>query len=221
MASAMPRVPAVRSAKSEAEGIQPRSCTGTPPRYWFTMLDWSQCPAVERIPGKVSGAWLFVGTRVPVKALFENLEGGATVDEFLAWFPGVTRTQVDAVLEHAQRSLAGVWTGVVRILFDQGTPVPLRLSLTAHEVVTAFEQGWGELENGDLLRAAETAGFEVIITTDQNLSYQQNLAGRKLSIVVLLTTDWRLIRRHTSTIETAVNKLVAGNYVELPFPPVT
>lgn len=72
------------------------------------MLDWSQCPAVERIPGKVSGAWLFVGTRVPVKALFENLEGGATVAEFLAWFPGVTRAQVEAVLEHAQRSLAEV-----------------------------------------------------------------------------------------------------------------
>jgi uncharacterized protein (DUF433 family) len=72
------------------------------------MLDWSQCSAVERVPGKVSGAWLFVGTRVPVKALFENLEGGATVDEFLQWFPGVSRPQVDAVLEHAQRSLADV-----------------------------------------------------------------------------------------------------------------
>jgi uncharacterized protein (DUF433 family) len=72
------------------------------------MLDWSQCSAVERIPGKVSGAWLFAGTRVPVKALFENLEGGATVAEFLEWFPGVTRAQVEAVLEHAQRSLAEV-----------------------------------------------------------------------------------------------------------------
>ena len=70
------------------------------------MLDWSECPAVERIPGKVSGAWLFKGTRVPVKALFENLEGGATAAEFLEWFPGVTREQVDAVLEHAQRRLA-------------------------------------------------------------------------------------------------------------------
>jgi uncharacterized protein (DUF433 family) len=69
------------------------------------MLDWSQCSAVERIPGKVSGAWLFAGTRVPVKALFENLEGGATVAEFLEWFPCVTRAQVEAVLEHAQRSL--------------------------------------------------------------------------------------------------------------------
>jgi uncharacterized protein (DUF433 family) len=69
------------------------------------MINWSQCPAVERLPGKVGGAWLFKGTRVPVKALFENIEGGATIDEFLEWFPGVERGQVEAVLEHAQRSL--------------------------------------------------------------------------------------------------------------------
>jgi uncharacterized protein (DUF433 family) len=69
------------------------------------MLNWLDCSAVERVPGKVSGTWLFRGTRVPVKALFENLEGGATVEEFLEWFPGVTRKQVETVLEHAQRSL--------------------------------------------------------------------------------------------------------------------
>ena len=68
------------------------------------MLDWTVCPAVERDPGKLSGAWVFRGTRVPVSALFENLEGGATVEQFLAWFPGVVRAQVDAVLEHAARS---------------------------------------------------------------------------------------------------------------------
>jgi uncharacterized protein (DUF433 family) len=70
------------------------------------MLDWSECPAVERDPGKVSGAWVFKGTRVPVKALFENLEDGARVDDFLEWFPGVTRGQVEAVLRHAELSLA-------------------------------------------------------------------------------------------------------------------
>jgi uncharacterized protein (DUF433 family) len=70
------------------------------------MLDWSQCPAVESVADKVSGAWVFKGTRVPVKALFENVEAGATVDEFLEWFPGVTREQVEAVLEHAELSLA-------------------------------------------------------------------------------------------------------------------
>lgn len=69
------------------------------------MLDWSSCPAVERDPDRVSGAWVFRGTRVPVKALFENLESGARVDEFLNWFPGVSRQMVEAVLEHAQRSL--------------------------------------------------------------------------------------------------------------------
>ena len=70
------------------------------------MLEWKDCPAVDRNPAKVSGAWLFKGTRVPVRALFENIEGGATVDEFLDWFPGVKREQVDAVLRHAEQSLA-------------------------------------------------------------------------------------------------------------------
>ena len=69
------------------------------------MLDWSQCSAVERVPGKVSGVWVFQRTRVPVRALFENLECGATVNEFLKWFPGVTHEQVVAVLEHAEHSL--------------------------------------------------------------------------------------------------------------------
>ena len=70
------------------------------------MLDWNQCSAVERLPGKVSGAWLFRGTRVPVKALLENLEDGATVNEFLEWFPGVTPAQVQEVLAFTERSLA-------------------------------------------------------------------------------------------------------------------
>jgi uncharacterized protein (DUF433 family) len=69
-------------------------------------MDWSRCSAVERIPGKVGGAWVFKATRVPVKALFENVGSGARVDDFLAWFPGVTREQVDAVLHHAELSLA-------------------------------------------------------------------------------------------------------------------
>ena len=65
------------------------------------MIDWSQCPAVERVPGKVSGAWIFKGTRVPVRALFENLETGASVEDFLQWFQGVTHDQVIAVLRQA------------------------------------------------------------------------------------------------------------------------
>lgn len=69
------------------------------------MLDWSQCPAVERDAQRVSGAWVFQGTRVPVRALFENFEDGASVDDFLEWFPGVQRGQVEAVLEFVSSSL--------------------------------------------------------------------------------------------------------------------
>ena len=72
------------------------------------MLDWVRCDAVQRDPARVGGAWTFRGTRVPVRALFENLEGGATVEQFLEWFPGVTRRQVEAVLEHAAKSLTEV-----------------------------------------------------------------------------------------------------------------
>lgn len=70
------------------------------------MMDWRACDAVDRSPSVVSGAWVFRGTRVPVRALFENLEDGATVDDFLEWFPGVTRRHVEGVLEHAAASLA-------------------------------------------------------------------------------------------------------------------
>jgi uncharacterized protein (DUF433 family) len=71
----------------------------------MAMLDWNKCAVVERVPGKVSGSWLFKGTRVPVMALFENLESGATIDDFLEWFPGVAREQAESVLKHAEQSL--------------------------------------------------------------------------------------------------------------------
>ena len=72
------------------------------------MLDWSQCPEVERSPEKVSGAWVFRGSRVPVQALFENLEEGASIEDFLKWFPGVERKQVEGVLEYARQSLSAI-----------------------------------------------------------------------------------------------------------------
>ena len=71
----------------------------------FKMTNWDGCPAVERSPGKVSGAWVFTGTRIPLSALYENLAGGATVDEFVKWFPGVDEQQVCAVLEHEAKML--------------------------------------------------------------------------------------------------------------------
>lgn len=69
------------------------------------MIDWSSCPAVERNSEKVSGSWVFRNLRIPVIALFENLEGGASIDDFLSWFPGVTKEQVEAVLEYTIQSL--------------------------------------------------------------------------------------------------------------------
>ena len=109
----------------------------------------------------------------------------------------------------------------MKILFDQGTPVPLRRALTLHEVATAYECGWGEKQNGDLLRAAEAAGFEAIVTTDQNLRYQQNLSERRLAILVLMTTDWRKISTHAADVATAVGALRPGDYRELSFPPAS
>ncbi|MEA5451008.1 hypothetical protein VB780_20690 [Leptolyngbya sp. CCNP1308] len=82
----------------------------------------------------------------------------------------------------------------MRILFDQGSPVPLRCFLIGHEVVTAYEKDWAKLCDGELLDAAEVEGFEVFVTTDQNLQHQQNLSARKLAIVVLNTTSWPRIR---------------------------
>jgi hypothetical protein len=104
----------------------------------------------------------------------------------------------------------------MRILFDQGTPVPLRPALAAHEVATAFEMGWSTLENGDLLRQAE-GQFDVFVTTDQNLRHQQNLTGRRLAILVLPTTNWMQIRQHLAKVTAAVEAMQSGEYRELQF----
>jgi predicted nuclease of predicted toxin-antitoxin system len=82
----------------------------------------------------------------------------------------------------------------MKLLFDQGTPVPLRNHLPQHAVETAYERGWGGLTNGELLARAEAEGFDALITTDQSLRYQQNLADRKIGVVVLMTTSWPRIR---------------------------
>ena len=102
----------------------------------------------------------------------------------------------------------------MRVLFDQGTPAPLRHALAPHEVSTAFELGWSNLENGELLREAE-GRFEVFVTTDQNLRYQQNLGGRRLAILVLPTTNWLEIQRHQSEVVAAVSSMQPGDYREL------
>jgi len=106
----------------------------------------------------------------------------------------------------------------VRILFDQGTPVPLRQSLTRHEVTTAYERDWSRLKNGELLDAAEKQGFEVLVTTDSNLKYQQNLKSRRIAIVVLSTPSWPRIQRAVGEVVGAVDAASEGSYTEVEIP---
>jgi predicted nuclease of predicted toxin-antitoxin system len=104
----------------------------------------------------------------------------------------------------------------MNVLFDQGVPVPLRPFLTNHKVATAYELGWDKLQNGELLRAAEQAGHEILVTTDQNLKYQQNLQGRKITIVVLLSANWPKIQTRISAVVAAIDSAKPGSYVEVP-----
>jgi hypothetical protein len=107
----------------------------------------------------------------------------------------------------------------MRILFDQATPVPLRAYLDRHEVRTASQQGWDTLKNGELLTAAEAAGFDVLLTTDKNLRYQQNLAGRKIAVVILGRQQWPQLRPHVQRVVDAINAAVVGSYLEIDIPP--
>lgn len=104
----------------------------------------------------------------------------------------------------------------MKILFDQGTPAPLRGFLAGHQVTTAYEEGWSELSNGRLIAAAEQAGFDLLITTDRNLKYQQNLRDRRLAILVLLSTSWPRIRVHAAKIAVCAEGMAAGQYAEFP-----
>ena len=104
----------------------------------------------------------------------------------------------------------------MRVLFDQGTPAPLRHALVGHSVDTAFELGWGTLQNGALIAAAESSGFDVLLTTDKNLKYQQNLAGRRVAVIVLSTTSWPRIRGAAGKVRDAVNSATSGSYIEVP-----
>jgi len=106
----------------------------------------------------------------------------------------------------------------MRILFDQGTPVAIRKSLPGHVVKTAYEQGWSALLNGELLRVADEAGFEVLLTTDKNLAHQQNLSRRKIAIVVLGRSRWTLIKPVLSRIAEAVKAAKPGSYTIVDIP---
>jgi hypothetical protein len=108
----------------------------------------------------------------------------------------------------------------MRVLFDQATPVPIRSYLIGHEVRTAAQQGWDTLQNGELLLAAEAAGFEVLLTTDKNMRYQQNLARRKIAVVILGRQQWPGLQPYIHLVVEAVNAAQPGSYLEVSLPPV-
>ena len=103
----------------------------------------------------------------------------------------------------------------MRILFDQGTPVPLRNILNSHQVETAFERGWSTLTNGELLAMAEQEGFEVFVTTDRNLKHQQNLGVLRIAIVVLSSTSWPRIEKVAAEVQQAIEAALPGSFKEV------
>ena len=102
----------------------------------------------------------------------------------------------------------------MKILFDGCVPRPLRKFLAGHEVQTAPENGWAELQNGDLLRAAEER-FDAFVTSDKNIRYQQNIKGRKIAILVLPTNRWPELKTMTERVAEAVDNLQPGEFIEL------
>ena len=104
------------------------------------------------------------------------------------------------------------------VLFDHSTPAPLRYALKAHTVVEAVERGWETLANGALLQEAEAAGFEVFITADKNIRYQQNLTRRRIAILVLENAQWPILRKHVGRVVAAVNAATPGSYTEVQIP---
>jgi hypothetical protein len=106
----------------------------------------------------------------------------------------------------------------MRVLFDQATPVPIRPFLKGHSVRTAAQQGWDRLRNGELLTVAEQAGFEVFLTPDKNMRYQQNLVGRRIAIVVVGNPQWPILRPHVERVVAAVNAATPGSYEEVDVP---
>ena len=104
----------------------------------------------------------------------------------------------------------------MKVLFNQGTPAPLRDRLPQHAVDTLTEKGWADKDDGALLDLAEQAGYDALVTTDQNLHHQQNLTGRQIGIVVLLTTVWPAIRLRARDIGRAIAEVRPGEVIEVP-----
>ncbi len=106
----------------------------------------------------------------------------------------------------------------MRILFDHGTPSGIAGALSGHDVTEAIERGWDRISNGELLNLAEAAGFDVLLTTDKQIRYQQNLTGRRIAIVVLGNSTWRVVRLHLDRIAMVLAEATPGSYAEVDIP---
>ncbi len=106
----------------------------------------------------------------------------------------------------------------MKILFDNGTPKPIAQYLTGHVVIRARQIGWHELENGELIQRAEEAGYDVLLSTDKNIRYQQNLSGRRIALVVLTSSQWPMVRLRLAEIAKAIDACTPGSYIEVDIP---
>jgi uncharacterized protein (DUF433 family) len=150
----------------------------------------SRKDVVVKDPEILGGVPVFRGACVPVQTLFDYLEGGETLEEFLAGFPTVTREIAIGALEAARELLSA--RAQMRVLIDDCIDERLRNSLPTHECHTARFAGFAGLKNGELLNAAESGQYDVLVTVDQGLEYEQNLTGRRLAITVLRAKSNRL-----------------------------
>ena len=170
-------------------------------------------PHVERIPGKVSGQWIVKDTRILADGVIENWAEGLSAEEIAEEVYSGLGVDVRAVSSSTQGSMPPI-----RILLDQNAPLGLRRALRQYEVTHADELGWGRLRNGDLIRAAEEAGFVIMITCDRNVRYQQNLEGRRIILIELSGGGWPTIRNHVDRLLTAIADAQPGTYIVIPMP---
>ena len=106
----------------------------------------------------------------------------------------------------------------MRVLFDHNAPSGAARLLIGHEVTEAYERGWSRISNGELLAKGEAAGFDVLVTADKKIRYQQNLTGRRIAIVVLGNSTWRILRQHLDRVAIAIDAVTPGSYAEVEIP---
>jgi len=163
---------------------------------------------IHRDPDILGGTPVFIGTRVPVQALLDYLEGGHALNEFLDDFPSVSQEQAITALEQAKRALIENSSPAL----DECLPRALKQELLEHEVRTVIEMGWAGIKNGALLERA-VAHFDVFLTVDQNLQYQQNLSSLRIPVIVLFahSNDINKLRPLMAKVQVTLEKVRKGN----------